>query len=42
MVKFDVKPVRLVIIQVYAPTTEHREDYVEGFYKDAREAICIH
>ena len=39
MVKFDAKPIPLVIIQVYAPTTEYSEDCLEEFYKDMREAM---
>ena len=38
-VHFQGKPFNITIIQVYAPTTEAKEDEVEEFYEDLQDLL---
>ena len=38
---FQGKPFNITIIQVYAPTTNAKEDEVEWFYDDLQELLEI-
>ena len=39
MIKPEAKPFDLVIVQVYAPTSEYSEEELEDFYEDVQKAI---
>ena len=41
MMKMDAKPFKLVLIQVYAPTTDYSEEEVDMFYQEVEEAIAV-
>ena len=38
-VHFQGKPFNITVIQVYAPTTEAKEDEVEEFYEDLQDLL---
>ena len=38
-VPFQGKPFNITVIQVYAPTTEAKEDEVEEFYEDLQDLL---
>ena len=40
-VRFQGKPFRITVIQVYAPTSNAEEAEVEGFYEDLQELLEI-
>ena len=39
LVRFQDKPFSITVIQVYAPTTEAKEDEVEEFYEDLQDLL---
>ena len=39
MAKFEGKPVNIVIILLYAPTSDHSDDEIEEPYADVKEAL---
>ena len=38
-VRFQGKPFNIIVIQVYAPTSNTEEDEVERFYEDLQDLI---
>ena len=41
LVHFQGKPFNIIVIQVYAPTTDAEEAEVEGFYEDLQDLIQL-
>ena len=41
LVHFQGKPFNVIVIQVYAPTTDAEEAEVEGFYEDLQDLIQL-
>ena len=39
LVKLDAKPVKVAVIQVYAPTKDHSEEEVEQFYEQISNVL---
>ena len=39
MIKFNGKPFKYNIIQVYMPTSDHVDDEVEGIYKQVKQLM---
>jgi hypothetical protein len=38
-VKISAKPVNIVLVQVYVPTTNHDDDKIEKLYEDISEIL---
>ena len=40
-VRFQGKPFNIIVIQVYAPTTNAKEAEVEWFYEDLQDLLAV-
>ena len=39
LIRFEGKPFNIMVIQVYAPTSNAEEAEVEGFYEDLQDLL---